>query len=177
MSKKAMVLWFTGLSGSGKSTLAKSAQIKLAQMNQKVLILDGDEIRDEGHKHLGFTQKDIMENNKLVTNLCLDHINDYDVIMVPIISPYIAARESARNKIGNNFFEIYIKASLSKLEERDTKGLYRKQKLGLIDNLIGVSPNNVYEEPISPDLIMETDLASSKKCTLQLIKFIEERKD
>ena len=164
----------TGLSGSGKTTIAKVVKSDLIQKNKKVLILDGDNIRDTQHKHLGFSPEDIKTNNILITELCLDNILNYDVVIVPIISPYKESRIHARNVIGKTFYEIYIKTSLSTLEKRDTKGLYSKQKKGLINNLIGVSSANLYEEPISPDLIVETNLLSIKKSSNILIKFIED---
>src|SRR3989338_3893085 len=108
----AKVLWFTGLSGSGKTTIALALQKELEKRNKKVRIFDGDIVRQELHKHLGFTPADIKENNRLISELCLKHINDFDFILVPIISPFTESRKKARTLLGKSFIEIYVKAPL-----------------------------------------------------------------
>ena len=94
------------------------------------------------------------------------------LILVPIISPFRDSRFHAKELLGNRFKEVYIQASIETLEKRDTKGLYRQQKNGLIDNLIGVSNKNPYELPKNPDLIINTDKLSLKESSERLKKFI-----
>tara|TARA_B100000686_G_C16780368_1_gene971396 strand:- start:993 stop:1523 length:531 start_codon:yes stop_codon:yes gene_type:complete len=172
MKNKAFVLWFTGLSGSGKTSIAKSIKLIVEDQGKKVLILDGDKIRDKKHKDLGFSPRDIKLNNSLIAELCLKNIYKYDLILVPIISPFRDSRFHAKELLGNRFKEVYIQASIETLEKRDTKGLYRQQKNGLIDNLIGVSNKNPYELPKNPDLIINTDKLSLKESSERLKKFI-----
>ena len=155
--KKSQVFWFTGLSGSGKTTLALKLKDKLESTEYKVKLIDGDDIREKLHRNLGFTEEDIKKNNQLITQLCLDFIDEYDVILVPIISPYRISRIAARNKIGDSFNEVYISAKIETVVKRDTKGLYRKAMNGEIDNMIGYSSDSIYEKPIKPDLKIDTD--------------------
>ena len=93
---KARVLWFTGLSGSGMSTIAFGISKKLQESNFTVKILDGDEIRESVHVHLGFPPEDISENNKKIAILCKELIQNYNFILVPIISPFRKSRLKAK---------------------------------------------------------------------------------
>jgi len=152
----ADIYWFTGLSGVGKSTIAEAAKLKLELMGLRVLVLDGDHVRQELHQNLGFSVSDIEENNRLISGLCENYRQKYDLILVPIISPYRQSRSAAKTKIGKNFYEIYLYADLGTLHDRDTKGLYKQARDGVIDNLIGVSKTSKYESPENPDLKIDT---------------------
>lgn len=169
---RASVYWFTGLSGAGKSTVAEGALALLEKSEFKVLVLDGDDVRNRLHRHLGFTPAEIEENNSLIADLCADHRNDYDVILVPIIAPYARAREAARRKLGDQFHLVYFDVPLAVLEKRDTKGLYGLAERGEIDNLIGVSPSNIYEPPDAPDLTINTDAESVGGSVRRLVDYI-----
>ena len=157
MLNKAIVIWLTGMSGVGKSTLSNLLVDRIKKKGLSTLILDGDYVRKHFHSHLSFTQEDILENNRLVAELCVKNLSNYDLILVPIISPFAKGRRRAREIIGKSYFEIYVKASTPELVRRDTKGLYKKALKGEIDNLIGFSRKIPYEEPKNPDMILETD--------------------
>ena len=157
MAKSSLVLWFTGMSGAGKTTIAENASAKLCENGLHPLILDGDAIRGSLHKHLSFSKEDIIENNRLISELCVQKMTEFDVIIVPIISPYKVSREKARVTIGAEFFEIYVETPLDTLIKRDSKGLYQKSLEGKIDNLIGFSKKNIYEKPENPDLTISTN--------------------
>lgn len=152
----ASVFWFTGLSGSGKSTVATGVKEALERLHCRVLILDGDDVRTRLHRHLGFSESEIKENNALVVGLCIDLRTEYDVVLVPIISPYRESRKDARTRIGRDFHEIYFNAGLDVVINRDTKGLYKKAQAGEIQNMIGFSPSAPYEAPEAPDLVIDT---------------------
>ena len=100
------VLWLTGLSGSGKTTIATSISKKLIKKNYKVKILDGDEIRDSIHTNLGFSPSDIELNNQKIAFLCKELMGSFDLVIVPIISPFSRSRKLARKIIGEGFFEM-----------------------------------------------------------------------
>ena len=104
----ASIFWFTGLSGAGKSTIAEAVKSRLELNGLKVFILDGDNVRSQLHKNLGFSKSDIEENNRLISELCVQYQTKYDIILVPIISPFNKSRNAARKKIGKNFFEISL---------------------------------------------------------------------
>ena len=168
-----MVLWFTGLSGSGKTTISLILKKQLEDKKKKVNVLDGDAIRKTLHKKIGFSKKDIFLNNKLVAELAKKHLNDYDIILVPIISPYSEARTMAKNIIGkNNFIELYISTPIAECKKRDPKSLYKKALNGGIKNLIGLSESNPYEKPDCPDLTIDTINKSPEKNVKEILSFL-----
>ena len=123
----------------------------------------------------GFSESDIEENNRLISELCVKQKQEYDIILVPIISPFRRSRSAAKNKIGKNFYEIYLDANLKTLFKRDTKGLYKQARNGLIDNLIGVSKSIRYDTPKNPDLRLNTTNSSIEGSISTFIKFIESK--
>lgn len=165
-----LIFWFTGLSGAGKSTLAEAARhVLIHDHGLDVGLLDGDEVRRQRHAHLGFTERDIKENNARIADLCGMLRRDHDLVMVPIISPYAESRQTARAALSPGFFEIYIKADIETLERRDTKGLYAKARDGVIDNLIGYSSATPYEPPESPDLVLDTGVEDVTTSAARLV--------
>jgi adenylyl-sulfate kinase len=149
------ILWFTGLSGSGKTTIANIVKEKLETKNKIVKILDGDVVRDQINKHLGFTKEDILENNRIIMNLCHEAIDKVDFILVPIISPFRQSRNEAKERFKEKISEVFIGTSLKECISRDVKGLYKKALNGEIENFIGIS--SPYEEPLSPDIFVDTE--------------------
>jgi len=174
MQKSSLVLWFTGMSGAGKTTIAENTSAQLRENDLSPLILDGDAIRESLHKHLSFSKEDIMENNRLISELCVQKNSEFDVIIVPIISPYKISREKARATIGTKFFEIYIETPLDTLIKRDSKGLYQKSLEGKIDNLIGFSKKNIYEKPENPDLTINTNKQTVEESVSILMDHIQQ---
>ena len=166
------IYWFSGLSGVGKSSIAQATKELLLKKNFKVLILDGDDIRSNININLSFTPSDILENNRLIVDICKKQSSQYDVILVPIISPYEKSRKLAKKLLGKNFYLIYIQASIEILKKRDTKGLYLKQEKGEIDNLIGFSKVNKYEKPQDFDLLLNTQSESLSLSSEKLYSFI-----
>lgn len=175
MRPDQIVLWFTGLSGAGKTTVARAAFVRLLAAGRNPVIIDGDDVRTTLHKKLGFSREHIRENNLAIARLAVDRMRFHDVVLVPIISPYIEDRRSARAIVGPAFAEVYIHASVDACVRRDVKGLYRKAQEGLIDNLIGFSPGSPYEAPAKPDLELRTDQIDCDKAVACLVAFIDER--
>ena len=147
-----VVLWFTGLSGSGKSTIAQKLKQALEAQGKRVIVIDGDDVRKEKHKHLGFSREDIRENNRLIAELARERAQEFDAVLIPIISPYREDRRMARSIIGNGFVELFVNAPLEKCIERDVKGLYKKALAGEISDFIGIAELNPYEAPEAPDI-------------------------
>ncbi|MBK20414.1 MAG: adenylyl-sulfate kinase [Rhodospirillaceae bacterium] len=154
--KRASIFWFTGLSGAGKTTIALGVRKALQQVGLSVAIFDGDDIRSRLHRDLGFSPEDIRLNNKLIAELCATEREYYDVILVPIISPFDDSRRAARKLLAPDFYEIHCDARLDVVVSRDTKGLYDRAYSGALDNMIGVSPDTPYEKPLNPDLRIDT---------------------
>ena len=151
------VIWFTGLSGAGKSTLADMLYKYLMEDQKSVQVIDGDTLRNNQHRSLDFTPESININNNLVIDLCKKYYKNYDFIIVSVITPFLKIRKIARDTFGELYYEIYVKASIKKLIERDTKGLYKKALNGDIENMIGISSKVPYEIPVEPDIIIDTD--------------------
>src|SRR3989344_9374033 len=143
------ILWFTGLSGSGKTTIAENLKKKLEQKGKKVEVLDGDVVRSNLHKNLGFSPEDIHENNRLLALLAKEKADNVDYVLLPIISPFREDRDKARAVLGKNFVEVFIEASLQECIKRDVKGHYKKALAGEIKNFIGIAEENPYQPPIN----------------------------
>ena len=147
-------LWFTGLSGSGKSTIAHLLEAELRSRGHKVEVLDGDVVRTNLSKGLGFSKED-RDTNILRIGWVCEVLSRNDVVAIgAAISPYREIRDRIRDSIGR-FVEVYVEAPLEVLADRDVKGLYRKAMAGEIQNFTGV--NDPYEAPLDPEVICHTD--------------------
>ncbi|MEA1925896.1 MAG: sulfate adenylyltransferase [Patescibacteria group bacterium] len=171
-NKKGFVLWFTGLSGAGKSTIADGVFETLKINGIKIERLDGDVVRENLTKSLGFTKEDRDENIKRIGFVAsLLSRNDVGVI-ASFISPYQKQREELQRNV-NNYIEIYVNAPLEVCEERDPKGLYKKARRGEIKNFTGIS--DPYDEPRNPALELRTDKATPEECIAEVINFINKK--
>ena len=162
----------TGLSGAGKTTISIKTVELLEKHGLKVLTLDGDVVRTKLHKHLGFSPGDIRENNRLVALLCQELSSRFDVILVPIISPFRDSRKSARSLLGEAFTEVYIKASLTEVMKRDPKGHYKAVRQGTLTGFIGIDDQVPYEPPESADLILDTEAQGQEECAKELAELL-----
>ena len=147
-------IWFTGLSGSGKSTLSDVIERRLKAHGRNVEVLDGDIVRTHLSKGLGFSREDRDTNIKRIAFVCSLLTRNGVACISAAISPYRDTRDWARKEIGN-FVEVYVKCPLEVCRQRDVKGLYKLAYEGKIKEFTGVS--DPYEEPIHPELIVETD--------------------
>ncbi len=154
--QQGFTVWFTGLSGSGKSTIAEMLYHEFQARGLKTEILDGDVVRQNLSKGLGFSKEDRDTNIMrigFVANLLTR--NGVAAICCPI-SPYKETRDANRALIGN-FVEVYVHATIEELaENRDPKGLYKKALAGEIKEFTGVSPDAPYEVPENPELVVDT---------------------
>ena len=151
-----MILWFTGMSGSGKTTIAERVEKKLSDADHSIHHVDGDRFRAKAGTTNQFSREAILENNYKIIDYCKSIKNDYDIIVVAVISPFQETRNKARETFGDKYKEIFIDCPIEVLTRRDPKNLYSKAKAGEITNLIGFSPGTPYERPQNPDLIIDT---------------------
>ena len=173
--QRGVTIWFTGLSGAGKSTLAQAAAEVLRERDLPVEILDGDVIRENLSKGLGFS-KDDRDTNIRRIGFVADLLTRNGVtVLVAAISPYREVRDEVRATISRNgeFVEVFMRCSLDELTRRDVKGLYAKALRGEIANFTGVS--DPYEEPLDPELIVDSEKESVDESTARLVGLLEER--
>jgi len=150
---RGFTLWFTGLSGSGKSTLADKLRDLLLERGMRVEVLDGDVVRQNLSKGLGFSKEDRDTNIRRIGFVCHLLTRNDVVAIAAAISPYKAIRDENRELIGR-FVEVYCKCDLETLRQRDPKGLYDKALRGEIANFTGVS--DPYEPPADPEVVVDT---------------------
>jgi adenylylsulfate kinase len=147
-------IWFTGLSGSGKSTVTAILERELRARGRRVEVLDGDVVRKNLTRGLGFSKEDRDTNIRRIGWVC-ELLSRNDVIAIAaVISPYRSIRDEVRQRIGR-FVEVYMEAPLEVLADRDPKGLYRKAMAGEITGFTGVS--DPYEPPLDPEVTCHTD--------------------
>ena len=171
MKDIGFTVWFTGLSGSGKTTIAEKLQESLIRRGLKVELLDGDVVRQNLSKGLGFSQEDRDINIRrigFVSNLLT---RNGVIAIASAISPYKAIRGENRALI-KNFVEVYVSCPLEVLVERDVKGLYKKAIAGEIKNFTGVS--DPYEAPENPEVVIETDKETVDKSLQKILTKLEE---
>jgi len=168
---KSRVIWFTGLSGSGKSTIANATEKVLHDMGLQTYILDGDNVRMGLTKDLGFSHEDRTENIRRIAEVANLFADSGSIILTAFISPYRDDRDNAREIISNeDFIEVFVSADLSVCEERDPKGLYKKARAGEIKGFTGIDAP--YEEPINPELVVETDKYDIEACAQIVIEYL-----
>jgi adenylylsulfate kinase len=168
---QGFTLWFTGLSGAGKSTLANLVAKELRQREHRVEILDGDEVRTNLSKGLGFSKEDRDTNIRRIGYVCNLLARNGVIAISAAISPYRDIRDEVR-RAHDRFFEVFVRCTLDKLVERDVKGLYKKALAGEIKSFTGVS--DPYEEPMNPELIVDSSLESVDQSFGKLIRRLEE---
>ncbi|MDP9378843.1 MAG: adenylyl-sulfate kinase [Chloroflexota bacterium] len=171
MEQKGFTVWFTGLSGAGKTTLADKLEPILRERGLKVEKLDGDVIRTNLSKGLGFSKEDRDINIRRIAFVCDLLTRNGVAVITSAISPYRAVRDEARETIGE-FVEVYVRCSIPELTRRDVKGLYARALAGEINNFTGVS--DPYEEPLNPEVIVDSETESEEESLGKVIARLEE---
>src|ERR1700730_7255235 len=174
MNKKrnrGFTLWFTGLPCSGKSTLAEIIAKELEQRGRCVEILDGDVVRTNLTKGLGFSKEDRDENIRRIGFVCGLLSKHGAVAIAAAISPYRSVREDVRSSTVN-FVEVYVKTPLELCIQRDVKGMYRKALAGEIKHFTGI--DDPYEPPVNPELVIETENEPADVSAERILAKLEE---
>ena len=171
MEHKGFTLWFTGLSGAGKTTLAERIDKILRARGMKVEMLDGDVVRTNLSKGLGFSKEDRDTNIKRIGFVCKILSRNGVVAIASAISPYRDVRDEVRQDIGD-FVEVYVNCPLEVLVERDVKGLYKKALAGEIKNFTGVS--DPYEPPLNPEVIVDSSKETPEESVARILAKLDE---
>lgn len=170
MHQQGVTLWFTGLSGAGKTTLCKAVAEVLRSQGYKLEVFDGDIVRQNLSKDLGFSKADRDENIRRIGWLSQLLTRNGVIVLVSAISPYREIREEVRQSIGN-FIEIYVNAPLEVCESRDVKGLYQKARAGKIKGFTGI--DDPYEPPLNPEIECQTNLETIPDCVTKILNQLQ----
>ena len=171
MVEKGFTVWFTGLSGSGKTTLSRMVESELRRRGmKKVELLDGDVIRTQLSKGLGYSKEDRDANIKRIGFVCKLLSRNGVIAIAAAISPYREGRDFNRKEIGD-FVEVYCKCSLEVCIQRDVKGLYKKALAGEINNYTGI--DDPYEEPLNPEVVLDTGRETPEESVKKIIGKLE----
>lgn len=168
---KGCTLWFTGLSGAGKSTLAEAVATELKRREMNVEILDGDVVRTNLSKGLGFSKEDRDINIRRIGFVCNLLTRNGVVAIAAAISPYRAIRDENRALVGKQFVEIYCECPLEELERRDVKGLYKKARAGEIKGFTGI--DDPYEAPENPEITINSKTETKEESLAKILRTLE----
>ena len=171
MGQDGFTVWFTGLSGAGKTAIADRLVPLLRDRGLKVELLDGDVVRTNLSKGLGFSKEDRDTNIRRIGFVCNLLTRNGVVAIGAAISPYREVRDEVRADIGR-FVEVFVKCPLDVLQERDVKGLYAKALRGEIANFTGVS--DPYEDPLNPEVVIESDKETEEESLAKVVAKLEE---
>jgi len=172
---KGTVLWLTGLSASGKSTIAMELEGELFGHGLNTYVLDGDNVRHGLCGDLGFSPEDRTENIRRIGEVAHLMVDAGLIVITTFISPYRADRDRVRRIVednGRDFIEVYVKCPVEVCQQRDPKGLYKKALAGQVKEFTGISAP--YEEPLSPQIILETDKLSVAECVTKIMDHLKE---
>ena len=173
LGQRGMVIWMCGLSGSGKSTIANAAERVLHQRGRTTAILDGDNIRAGLNANLGFSDDDRLENIRRIAEVAKLFAQQGIVTFVSAITPRGELRDVARGILGDDFYEVYVKASFEACAQRDVKGLYAKAAKGEIAHFTG--KDSSFEEPMQADLVLDTVENELEECVDLLLESVKNR--
>ncbi|MGJ8723001.1 MAG: adenylyl-sulfate kinase [Roseibacillus sp.] len=170
LGQKGAVLWLYGMSGSGKSTIATQVERQLCSQGRFSVVLDGDNLRSGLNNDLGFTEEARHENVRRTAEVAKLFASQGVITLVSVITPLRKFREIAREIIGEDFNEIYIKADYETCAKRDPKGLYAKVAEGKVANFTG--KDSGFEEPEKAELILDTQTNNPKESAAQILALL-----
>jgi adenylyl-sulfate kinase len=170
-NRTGYTVWLTGLSGAGKTTIAERLETALRARGQAVEVLDGDVVRTNLSKGLGFSKEDRDTNIRRIGFVAKLLSRNGVAVIASAISPYREVRDEVRGEIGN-FVEVYVECPIDELVRRDVKGLYEKALRGEIDNFTGVS--DPYEAPLAPEVHVRSDRETVEESTDRVLAKLEE---
>lgn len=171
--EQGFAVWFTGLSGAGKSTLTDRLAAIIRQRIGKVEVLDGDVVRTNLSKGLGFSKEDRDINIRRIGFVCHLLTRNGVPVITAAISPYRAVRDEVRELIGDGFIEVYVDCPIEVLIQRDVKGLYARARRGEIANFTGL--DDPYEPPLSPEITVHTDRQTPDESIAKIVTYLEQR--
>lgn len=172
MQQRGVTVWFTGLSGAGKTTISQGVEKELRSLGYQLEVLDGDIVRQNLTKGLGFSKEDRDENIRRIGFVSHLLTRNGVIVLVSAIAPYREIREEVRHRIGD-FVQVYVNAPLEVCEERDVKGLYKKARAGEIKNFTGI--DDPYEAPLQPDIECSTKDETEAESIAKVLQYLKDK--
>ncbi len=172
MEQRGVTVWFTGLSGAGKTTISQGVEKELRSRGYQLEVLDGDIVRQNLTKGLGFSKEDRDENIRRIGFVSHLLTRNGVIVLVSAIAPYREIREEVRHRI-EDFVQVYVNAPLEVCEERDVKGLYKKARAGEIKNFTGI--DDPYEAPLQPDIECSTQEESESESIAKVLQYLKDK--
>jgi adenylyl-sulfate kinase len=172
---KGIVIWLTGLSGAGKTTLAAALKSELKAAGHQIETLDGDEVRENLSRGLGFSKEDRDTNVRRIGFVARLLARNGVIVLASAISPYRQSRDDVRQSVENDgarFVEVFVRAPLAVLVERDVKGLYKKALAGEIKNFTGIS--DPYEEPLAANVVVDSSVETIEESAARVLDHLLE---
>lgn len=172
--KQGFCVWFTGLSGAGKSTTAEILTVLFQELGRQVTVLDGDVVRNNLSRGLGFSKEDRDANIRRIGYVASEIVKHHGAVICAAVSPYRATRNSVRDLVGSDrFIEIYVNTPIEECERRDGKGMYLKARRGEIKNFTGI--DDPYEPPLQAELELDTTQYTAEENSRKIIAYLQER--
>lgn len=169
-TNRGLTVWFTGLSSAGKTTISQALYLTLRRRGHELEWLDGDAVRQHLSKDLGFSAADRNENIRRIGELAEQFTERGAIVLVSAISPYRAARDQVRRRIGD-FLEVWVHAPLEVCETRDLKGIYRRARAGELQHVTGI--DDPYENPLAADVECRTDRETLEESVAKVLEAVE----
>ena len=172
--KQGFCVWFTGLSGAGKSTTAEILTVLLQELGRQITVLDGDVVRNNLSRGLGFSKEDRDANIRRIGFVASEIVKHHGAVICAAVSPYRATRNSVRNLVGaERFIEVYVNTPIEECEKRDSKGMYLKARRGEIKNFTGI--DDPYEPPLQTEIELDTTQHTAEENARKIIAHLQER--
>jgi sulfate adenylyltransferase len=172
--RQGVCIWFTGLSGAGKSTTAEVLTVLLQQHGRQITVLDGDVVRTNLSKGLGFSKDDRDTNIRRIGYVAAEIVRHGGVVIAAAVSPYRATRNDVRNLVGkDNFIEVFVDAPLQICEQRDVKGMYAKARRGEITGFTGI--DDPYEPPLHAEITLSTVTTTPQENADLILTHLQQR--
>ena len=172
--KQGFCIWFTGLSAAGKSTTAEILTVLLQELGRQVTLLDGDVVRNNLSRGLGFSKDDRDANIRRIGFVASEIVRHHGAVICAAVSPYRSTRNGVRNLVGaERFIEVFVNTPIEECERRDSKGMYLKARRGEIKNFTGI--DDPYEPPLQPELELNTTTHTAEENARLIIDYLTER--